>query len=278
MTQPYPNPNQIPTYPQIPVQQPLAPLPLSVTAVLAVIFGSLALLMSWIPIINNLSIILGIVGIILSIPALMGVMRNKKRSKPLAIVGAALCVVALIISIAIQAVTAKALNEVLEALDDVTISSSASAEDSPAAEVESDVQQDQPTDSAQDTVDVQDMEGTVGDAYVKIVSFTKSGTDYEGNPVGLLTVEFTNNSAENKAFITLVTATVFQNKKALDEALVLDAPAGVDPDSLLDQLQPGGTTTVSQFYVLEDDSDVTVELEPLFSLGDGKVTHTFPLQ
>lgn len=52
--------------------------------IIAIVFGGLGLLLSWIPIINNLAFILAIVSFIIAIIALVV---NKKRSKTLAIIG-----------------------------------------------------------------------------------------------------------------------------------------------------------------------------------------------
>lgn len=80
-----------------------------VLGILAIIFGAIALLGSWMPIINNLSFIIAILALILGI---IGLFINKKRPKTLAIIGTAIAVVSMAIVLVTQAMYAKALNDV----------------------------------------------------------------------------------------------------------------------------------------------------------------------
>ncbi|MCW1006759.1 CD20-like domain-containing protein [Streptococcus anginosus] len=68
-----------------------------VLGILAIVFGGIALIGSWVPILNNLSFMIGIVALILGVIALIV---NRKRKKVLAIVGTSLafasCVIVLI--------------------------------------------------------------------------------------------------------------------------------------------------------------------------------------
>ena len=75
-----------------------------VLGILAIIFGALALLGSWMPIINNFSFILAILALIFG---LIGFAVNRKRPKTLAIIGTVLSVVSIAIVLATQAMYAK---------------------------------------------------------------------------------------------------------------------------------------------------------------------------
>lgn len=73
---------------------------------------------------------------------------------------------------------------------------------------------------------------------------------------------------------------VFQNGKSLNNAIYMDNPEGYDPNSVMTTLQPGATNTVTQGYVLEDETNpVTVEVKGTidFSSGD-EVKKEFALQ
>lgn len=61
------------------------------------VFGALGLVLSFIPIVNNIAAILGFIGVILAIIAIVGTFRGKKRGKVLSIVAAVLSVLAIVI-------------------------------------------------------------------------------------------------------------------------------------------------------------------------------------
>ena len=84
-----------------------------VLGILAIIFGGLALLGSWMPIVNNFSFILAVLALILG---LIGLAVNRKRPKLLAIIGTALAAVSIAIVLVTQAMYAKTLNEVEKAV------------------------------------------------------------------------------------------------------------------------------------------------------------------
>lgn len=65
-----------------------------ILGILAIIFGTLALLGSWIPIVNILSFFLDIASLILGI---FGIVLNLRNRKTLAIIGATLGVISIVI-------------------------------------------------------------------------------------------------------------------------------------------------------------------------------------
>ena len=75
-----------------------------VLGILAIIFGGLALLGSWMPIVNNFSFILAVLALILG---LIGLAINRKRPKLLATIGTVLSVVSIAIVLVTQAMYAK---------------------------------------------------------------------------------------------------------------------------------------------------------------------------
>lgn len=79
-----------------------------VLALIALIIGILALILSWVPIVNNFAAILAVIGFILAIIALI---INRKNKKTLSIVSLVISIVAFVIVMATQAFYAKTLND-----------------------------------------------------------------------------------------------------------------------------------------------------------------------
>ena len=67
-------------------------------------------------------------------------------------------------------------------------------------------------------------------------------------------------------FFTNYDCRVYQNKVELDNALFVD---GVDSSALGKSVQPGGSLTISEAFVMEDTSEITVEVTNL--LGTKKI-------
>lgn len=98
-----------------------------VLGILAIIFGGIALLGSWMPIINNFSFILAVLALILG---LIGLALNRKRPKTLAIIGTVLSVVSIAIVLATQAMYAKSLDKIGKDVEQAVSSASSSIESS----------------------------------------------------------------------------------------------------------------------------------------------------
>ena len=96
-----------------------------VLGILAIIFGGIALLGSWMPIINNLSFIIAILALILGI---IGLFINKKRQKILAIIGTVIAVVSMAIVLITQTMYARALNNVSKDVETAVSSANSSIE------------------------------------------------------------------------------------------------------------------------------------------------------
>ena len=244
--------------------------PLTICGVVAVVFGALGLVLSFIPIINNIAAIFGFVGVVLAIIAIVGTFRAKKRGKVLSIVAAVLSILAIVITLAIQSVASKAMDDAMKESKGVETSQSSSSKSTDATEGKS---------SDASAKGEQDMEGDIEGMHVKIVSAGKSINDYNGAPTLLVSYEWTNNTTKNNSFAVLAHPQVFQNGTALDTAIYVDQPEGYDANSYMAEVQPGATSTVTLGYVLQDDSPVTVDVSALLSMDqDTKVTHTFALQ
>ena len=88
-----------------------------VLGILAIVFGSIALLGSWIPIINYLSFFIGTIALIL---AIIGLIVNQKKPKTLAIIGSAISFFSLIIALVTLSFYSSMFNEVGKGLDVLT--------------------------------------------------------------------------------------------------------------------------------------------------------------
>ena len=248
--------------PQQPQPQPPQPQHLHTTicGIAAVVFGALGLVLSFIPIVNNIAIV--------------GTFRGKKRGKVLSIVAAVLSVLAIVITLAMQSAASKAIDDSIKESKGIDTSQSSSSK---SAGKSSDASKSKA--SEQKAQGEQDLEGDIEGAHVKIVSAVKSVNDYNGKPTALVTYEWTNNTSKNNSFATLAHPNVFQNGTELETAVYFDQPEGYDANSYLAQAQPGTAATVTLGYVLQDDSPITVDVTAFLSTDqDTKVTHTFTLQ
>ena len=98
-----------------------------VLGILAIVFGGIALIGSWMPIINNLSFIIAILALILGI---IGLFINKKRPKTLTIIGTVIAVVSMAIVLITQTMYARALNNVSKDVETAVSSANSSIESS----------------------------------------------------------------------------------------------------------------------------------------------------
>ena len=88
--------------------------------------------------------------------------------------------------------------------------------------------------------------------------------DYEGNPAMIVDFTFINNSDEATSFAVACSQKAFQNGVELERAIVTDDLG----NGYMAEIKPGATTTARIAYALTDESDVTVEVEELFSFDD----------
>lgn len=85
-------------------------------------------------------------------------------------------------------------------------------------------------------------------------------TDSNDREVVVVYFDFTNNSKDNEAFIYNYNVTCFQNGKELDYPL---ASFDIDEyNNAARELQTGANITVARIYILEDKSNVDLEVTP----------------
>ena len=88
-----------------------------VLGILAIVFGAIALLGSWIPIINYLSFFIGTIALIL---AIIGLIINQKKPKTLAIIGSVISFFSLIIALVTLSFYSRMFNDMGKGLDALT--------------------------------------------------------------------------------------------------------------------------------------------------------------
>ena len=94
--------------------------PKSIAAIVGLILGIIALVLSAMPIINNFAFILGVVGLIFGIVGVVGTRDKKKSGKGMAIASVIIAALACVIVLASQAVYSAALDEAGAQLDKAT--------------------------------------------------------------------------------------------------------------------------------------------------------------
>ena len=84
--------------------------PTSAAAIVGLVLGILAIVTSWIPIVNNLSGILAMVGLVFSIVGVVGTARGKKGGRDLAVAALVLNALSLVIVLGLQSAWSAALS------------------------------------------------------------------------------------------------------------------------------------------------------------------------
>lgn len=229
-------------------------------AVASLVLGIVALVTSILPIINNLSFLLAILGIVFAIVGLVGISKGKKSGKGLGVAGLVLSVIAFILVLVMQSAFSAALDQAMEenGLDTATAQGVATGDSGSAAEPQA-AEQSEATQAA----------------YGVAIDGCRVTEDYQGNPAAVVTYTFTNNSDEAISPAVAVHAKAFQNGTELELAVVADAE---ESGKSMNEVKPGSSITYESAYELADMSDLTVEVEELFSFSDELIAEqTFSL-
>ena len=157
--------------------------PRPVASIVGLVLGILAVIISWVPIVNNLAFIIGIVGVIFAIVGAIGVFRGKRAGKALAIAALAVNVISIVVVLGTQSMYSAAVDE---AVDD--------AVNGPAA-TETSTGEEQATDLAVGTK-VTLENGLV----VSVDSVQTDLVNYDGSAVVGIQVTYTNDSDESASY------------------------------------------------------------------------------
>src|SRR5690606_9836153 len=109
-------------------------------------------------------------------------------------------------------------------------------------------------------------EEDVSSNYVVTIDGATQTKDFEGKAALLVDYTFTNNSSEDRSFMFAVTPKAFQNGVELQSAILTESMEHIA--NALNDIKPGATIQVQAAYVLDDTSEVTVEVTELLSFDD----------
>lgn len=118
--------------------------------------------------------------------------------------------------------------------------------------------------TSEEQVQEAEPEEAVQSDYAVTIDGSTMTTDYEGNPAMIVDFTFTNNSDEATSFAVACSQKAFQNGVELEMAITTDDLG----NGYWAEIKPGASTQARLAYSLTDSSDVTIEVEELFSLDD----------
>lgn len=152
-------------------------------SIVGIVLGGLALLLSWIPVVNNLAAILALVGLVLGIIGLVQAIR-RKGPKALSVVALVLSGLSLVIVVATQALYGAVLEEVSASLDEAASSPALSTPQAEAPATADAAVSDEPSSVASASQEAVPAEGlalgesaTVGDYTVTVEAVDLDATD-----------------------------------------------------------------------------------------------------
>lgn len=165
----------------------------SAMAIVGLVLGIVALATSWMPIFNNGSFFLALLGALFAIVGLVSTLRRTRLGKGLAVAGLVICIIACAAVLAAQQATSKAINDAV-----------ASAKNGPAVTSTSAAPADASGD-ADSSAQSQDLalgtSITLGNGLsVSVDSVDTSLTKYDGSPITAVTVTYTNGGSQEASF------------------------------------------------------------------------------
>lgn len=168
-------------------------------AVTSLVLGILAVVSSWMPIINNFSFILAFLGIIFAIIGLVGTVRGKKKGKGMAVAGLVLGVLSVIIVLATQSAYVTAIDSAMEGPSVTTTEAAspdnATAEQEDTSSENADTAEPATTDLAVGTT------ATLSDGVsVTVDAVTPGLANYDGNEITGVQVTYVNNGDKEASF------------------------------------------------------------------------------
>ena len=218
------------------------PLPHSAMAIAGLVLGILGLLTSFLPIINNFSFILGILGLVFAGVGMTGCLRGKRTGKAMAIAALVLNILTVVVVLASQAAMSAAIDGAQKALEGAAAVSSTAA----AASTTGQSSTDQPADASSSTTDLPlGTEVTLSNGLVISVDSVTGGLqDYDGSPITEVRVTYRNDGTSDASFSTI-------DWKTQDTQGVLDSSTifleGTD-DLHSGTLVPGGAVSVTVYF------------------------------
>lgn len=164
-------------------------------AIAGLVLGIVAAISSWIPIINNFSFVLALIGAVLAIVGVVSTMRGKRAGKGLAIAALVVNVVALGIVLATQSAMSAAIDEATSSPDVTTVSSS----DNGSADNQDEASTDAPATTELTVGASVELESGLT---VSVDSVETGLANYDGSEVIGVHVTYANNGGEQASYNT----------------------------------------------------------------------------
>lgn len=162
----------------------------SAMAIAGLVIGIVALCTSFLPIINNFSALLAVLGLVFAIIGLVGTLRGKKSGKGLAIAGVIVCVVSFAVVLYTQSVYSKAVDE---AFSGSSIAPESSEQQASAPASKNDTAQSESTSTGNAV--------TLKNGLVLSVDNVVTGlVNYDGSPITQVSVTYQNNGDSQASF------------------------------------------------------------------------------
>lgn len=216
-------------------------------SLIALIIGILALLLSWVPIVNNLAAIFAVIGFIFGIVAIIV---NRKNKKTLAIVGVVVSVISFAIVMATQAYYGAKIDESFKSSNTTSNKSTGKVETSKSEPVKEDSGWDEVTKTF-----------TTKDSVLKIDKVEKA-IDLDDKPALKIYFTVTNKASENRAAQMIFSELTKVQQKSKNTSNDLgstltkrDDNGEREEDHLGDNLNPNGTISGYFTYKLENETD-----------------------
>ncbi len=216
-------------------------------SLIALIIGILAIVLSWVPIVNNLAAIFAIIGLIFGIIA---VVINRKNKKTIGIVAIVVSIISFIIVLATQTFYSAKIDEAFKTSDSSSNISKTTGKATEESKSEA-KKVDSGWDEATKTF-------TTNDGVLKIDKVEKT-TDYDGKAAIKVYFTLTNTSTENKNAQTLFQNLTRVQQKSTNTSNDLQYTMlsfdNAEEDHLNDNINTNGT--VSGYYplLLENETD-----------------------
>lgn len=244
-----------------------------VIGILSIIFGGIGILLSWIPIVNNVAAVFGVVALILGFIALIV---NRKNKKLLSIIGLALSIATIAIVVITQSIYGKAAEEATKSFNnsvEKVDKNSSSSDDSSSTEDDSDSSS---SSSAKKDFNVGETASIKGVEYtVNNVSYSNGDGDLntpeDGKQYVLVDVTLKNNSKEDYEYNPLDFQLSTDGNKTdyeeVDSDFVSNAfdtgtlsPQATYHATWVGQASPSGSLTFTYKDSLSDTSDFEFKL------------------
>lgn len=248
-------------------------LPNSGLAVAALVLGILAFLISFLPLANFGSIVMGLLGAVLGAVGLVGIRKGTHRGKGLAIAGIVLSILALLVTFLMYGSAAAYVSENSAAnstsAQQTTSGTQEATQDTSAAGTASTPTEDTSAEDASTestpAEDASEQADAAASEYAVSIDSARLGVDYEGKEVVIVSYTWTNNSDRATSFAATLYPKVFQNNVEINTAIVVD---DLNSEGYMADVKPGGTVSFEMAYKIADHSDVTVEVTELISFDD----------